>query len=66
MCIVPAVAGPQMCPKLEGHAPLEDVAPNHNKPTDHHQKESLIIFGLYHFLEVLCSMYRLLRVRRVG
>ena len=42
------------------------LLPNHNKPTDDHQKKSLSSFGLYNFLEVLCNIYGLLRVRRVG
>lgn len=64
--MVPAVAGLQMCPNLEGHALQEDVVPNQNKPTDDHQKESLVSFGLYNFLDALCNMYRLLQVQRVG
>lgn len=64
--MVPAMAGLQVYPNLEGRAPREDVVPYRSKPMDDHQKESLASFVLYHFLEVLCNMYWLLRVWRVG
>lgn len=56
----------QAYPNLEGHALQEGVAPNLNKPTDHHQKDCFASFGLYNFLEVFCNAYWLLQVWRVG